>query len=304
LTPTTATMLAQIIQQAGFPAGVFNVVHGEGSVAGAALVAHPAVRAISFTGGTHTGREIARIAAPLFKKLTLELGGKNPTIIFTDSPFEQAVAEAVRAAFSNQGEICLCGSRILVQRPLYERFRQEFVQRARTLRVGDPLDPSTQQGALISEAHLQRVLSYVELARQEGGIVLCGGEQIRLEGRCRNGYFFAPTVIEELGPKCRVNQEEIFGPVVTLLPFDEEEEAIAIANGTPYGLAASVWTENLARAHRVAGALQAGIVWINCWMVRDLRTPFGGMKQSGLGREGGWEAFYFFTEPKSVTVAL
>ncbi|MCS7176505.1 MAG: aldehyde dehydrogenase [Candidatus Kapabacteria bacterium] len=304
LTPTTATLLAEICHEVGMPPGVLNIVHGEGPVAGAALVAHPAVRAISFTGGTRTGMEIARVAAPMFKKLTLELGGKNPTIIFEDCAFERAVAEAVRAAFSNQGEICLCGSRILVQRSIYSRFRQEFVARVQALRVGDPLEPTTQQGAVISEAHLQKVLSYVELARHDGGVVLCGGHRVQLDGRCRDGYFVAPTVVEGLSPQCRVNQEEIFGPVATLIPFDTEDEAIAIANATPYGLAAGVWTENLSRAHRVAEALEAGVVWINCWMVRDLRTPFGGMKQSGVGREGGWEAFHFFMEPKSVTVAL
>jgi aminomuconate-semialdehyde/2-hydroxymuconate-6-semialdehyde dehydrogenase len=304
LTPTTASLLARLSLEAGLPPGVLNIVHGEGPSAGAALVVHPEVRAISFTGGTRTGAEIARLAAPMFKKLTLELGGKNPTLVFEDCHLERAVSEAVRAAFTNQGEICFCGSRILVHRSLYERFRQAFVERVRSLRVGDPLEPDTQQGALISEAHLQKVLSFIELALHEGGTLLCGGHRHQLEGRCRNGYFLTPTVIEGLSPECRVNQEEIFGPVATLIPFDTEEEAVAYANATPYGLAASIWTENLARAHRVAEALQAGIVWVNCWMLRDLRTPFGGMKQSGVGREGGWEAFRFFTEPKSVTVAL
>ncbi|MCS6965685.1 MAG: aldehyde dehydrogenase [Candidatus Kapabacteria bacterium] len=304
LTPTTAQMLARLTVEAGLPPGVFNVVQGEGPAVGTALVAHPEVRALSFTGGTRTGEAIARVAAPMFKKLTLELGGKNPTIIFEDCRFEVAVHEAIRAAFSNQGEICLCGSRILVQSSIYEAFRREFVARARALRVGDPLDSSTQQGALISEQHLQKVLSYVELSRQEGGTVLCGGERLWLEGRCRNGYFMAPTVVEGLAPGCKVNQEEIFGPVATLIPFDSEDEAIAYANGTAYGLAASVWTDNLGRAHRVAESLQSGVVWVNCWMLRDLRTPFGGMKHSGIGREGGWEAFRFFTEPKSVTIAL
>ncbi len=304
LAPTTATMLAQLCQQAGLPAGVLNIVHGRGNRAGAALVAHPSVRAISFTGGTHTGAEIARIAAPMFKKLSLELGGKNPMIVFEDCRFAEAVETAVKAAFSNQGEICLCGSRIFVHRRIYERFRAELITRTRSLVVGDPLDPTTQQGALISEQHLAKVASYVELARAEGGTILCGGERVHLLGRCRNGWFFAPTLIEGLAPECRVNQEEIFGPVATLLPFEDEEELIAAANGTPYGLAASVWTENLTRAHRIAERLQVGVVWVNCWMLRDLRTPFGGVKHSGIGREGGWEALRFFTEPKNVCIHL
>lgn len=304
LAPTTATLLARLCQQAGLPAGVLNIVHGRGSRAGAALVTHPSVRAISFTGGTQTGAEIARIAAPMFKKLSLELGGKNPMIVFDDCRFAEAVETAVRAAFSNQGEICLCGSRIFIHRRIYERFRSELLARARSLVVGDPLDPTTQQGALISEQHLAKVASYVELARAEGGTILCGGERVHLLGRCRNGWFFAPTLIEGLAPECRVNQEEIFGPVATLLPFEDEEELIAAANGTPYGLAASVWTENLSRAHRIAERLQVGIVWVNCWMLRDLRTPFGGTKHSGIGREGGWEALRFFTEPKNVCIHL
>ncbi len=304
LAPTTATLLARLCQQAGLPAGVLNIVHGRGSRAGAALVAHPSVRAISFTGGTQTGAEIARIAAPMFKKLSLELGGKNPMIVFDDCRFGKAVETALRAAFSNQGEICLCGSRIFVHRRIYERFRAELITRTRSLVVGDPLDPATQQGALISEQHLAKVASYVELARAEGGTILCGGERVHLLGRCRNGWFFAPTLIEGLAPECRVNQEEIFGPVATLLPFEDEEELIAAANGTPYGLAASVWTENLTRAHRIAERLQVGIVWVNCWMLRDLRTPFGGTKHSGIGREGGWEALRFFTEPKNVCIHL
>ena len=304
ITPYTAYLLSEVCIEAGLPAGVLNIVHGTGPEVGAAITAHPGVPAISFTGGTATGAAIARTAAPMFKKLSLELGGKNPTLVFADCDFDDMLETVLRSAFSNQGEICLCGSRILVERPLYERFRDAFVARVRNFVVGDPLDDATQQGALVSEAHMEKVLSYVALAREEGGTVLCGGERVRLDGRCAEGWFVSPAVIEGLPFTCRTNQEEIFGPVVTLLPFDTEEEALAMANGTPYGLAASVWTADLRRAHRVAGALETGIVWVNCWMLRDLRTPFGGVKQSGVGREGGWDALRFFTEAKNVCIKL
>ncbi len=304
LTPLTAGRFAELCIEAGLPAGVLNIVHGRGADVGAPLCAHPDVPAISFTGGTRTGASIAATAAPMFKKLSLELGGKNPTIVFDDVDLEEALPTIVRSAFSNQGEICLCGSRILVQRALYDRFRARFVDEVRALRVGDPLDPDTRIGALVSEEHLHKVLSYVQLAREEGGTVLCGGERIVPDGRCAGGAFLTPAVIDGLSAQCRTNQEEIFGPVVTLLPFDSEDEALAIANATPYGLAASLWTRDLLRAHRVAGALEAGIVWVNCWMLRDLRTPFGGVKQSGIGREGGWEALRFFTEPTNVCIHL
>jgi aminomuconate-semialdehyde/2-hydroxymuconate-6-semialdehyde dehydrogenase len=304
LTPMTAHLLSHACHEAGLPPGVLNIVHGVGARIGQALVEHPALAAISFTGGTVTGQQIARTAAPMFKKLSLELGGKNPNLVFADCDFEQAVKTSVRAAFTNQGEICLCGSRILVERSLYDRFVAAFVAEVEKLTVGDPLDPDTNVGALVSEAHLQKVLSYIELAQQEGGQVVLGGRQISVGGRCAGGFFVAPTVITGLGPMCRTNQEEIFGPVVTIAPFDSEAEAVACANGTPYGLAATVWTTHLARAHRVAAQIKAGIVWINCWLVRDLRTPFGGVKQSGVGREGGWEALRFFTEAKNVCVKL
>jgi aminomuconate-semialdehyde/2-hydroxymuconate-6-semialdehyde dehydrogenase len=303
-TPATATMFAEVCAEAGLPPGVLNVVHGTGPDVGEAICTHPNVKAISFTGGTKTGARIASVAAPMFKKLSLELGGKNPVLIFDDCDFDSALATTLRSSFSNQGEICLCGSRVFVQDALYDRFRAEFVKRAKALRVGDPLDAATEQGALVSEQHHAKVRSYLDLARKEGGSILCGGEVISPPGRCAKGWFLAPAVIEGLSPECRTSQEEIFGPVVTLHRFKTEEEAVALANGTPYGLASVVWTRSLDRAHRVAANLQAGITWVNCWIVRDLRTPFGGVKQSGLGREGGWEALRFFTEPKNVCLKL
>ncbi|MCU0448327.1 MAG: aldehyde dehydrogenase [Bernardetiaceae bacterium] len=300
LAPLTAFKLAQICVEVGLPPGVLNLVQGLGPEAGQALVEHPQVKAISFTGGTATGRQIALAAAPQFKKLSLEMGGKNPFVVFANCDWEATLATALRAGFTNQGQICLCGPRMLVERSVYPRFRDELVARVRALRVGDPLDPATDQGALISAAHRQKVLGYVQLAQAEGGTVLTGGEPVTVPGRCAEGYFMAPTVIEGLGPACRTNQEEIFGPVVTLQPFDNEAEAIALANATSYGLAASVHTNHLAQAHRVAAQLESGIVWLNGWLVRDLRTPFGGVKNSGLGREGGFAALRFFTEEKNV----
>ncbi len=304
VTPLTAYRLSQLCLEAGFPPGMLNVIHGTGPEAGAALVAHRDVPVLSFTGGTKTGAALARTAAPLFKKLSLELGGKNPTIIFADCAYEAMLETTLRSSFANQGEICLCGSRIFVERPIYDRFRDDFVARVEALRVGDPRCDDSRLGAIVSRPHLDKILSYINLAQEEGGTILTGGARVHVEGRCRDGWFVAPTVIEGLAPDCRTNQEEIFGPVVTLMPFDEEEEALAWANGTPYGLAAVLWTENLTRAHRLAARLQAGIVWINCWMLRDLRTPFGGTKQSGVGREGGVEALRFFTEPKNVCIKL
>jgi aminomuconate-semialdehyde/2-hydroxymuconate-6-semialdehyde dehydrogenase len=304
LTPMTAFLFSELCIEAGLPDGVLNIVYGLGNKVGQAIVEHPSISAISFTGGTVTGKTIATVAAPMFKKLSLELGGKNPNIIFADSDFEEAVSTSIHSSFSNQGEICLCGSRILVERSLYDRFATEFVKRTKELVVGDPLEDKTRIGALVSEAHQKKVLSYIELAKQEGGIILCGGEKVKMTGRCEDGYFVSPTVITGLDQRCRTNQEEIFGPVVTIMPFDKDEEAIAFANATAYGLSATIWTENLKRAHRVAHQLKSGIVWINCWLLRDLRTPFGGMKQSGVGREGGWEAMKFFTETKNVCVKI
>jgi aminomuconate-semialdehyde/2-hydroxymuconate-6-semialdehyde dehydrogenase len=302
VTPYTAFLLAGLAQKAGFPDGVFNILHGDGPDAGAAMVAHPGVKAISFTGSTRAGKEIAAVAAPAFKKLSLELGGKNPVVIFDDCRYEHMLNETVRSAFSNQGQICLCGSRIYVQDTIYERFKRDFVARVRQLTVGDPKEVETKIGAVVSKQHLQKILYYLRVAEEEGGRMLCGGKQIFPQGRCAEGYFVEPAIIEGLANHCRINQEEIFGPVVSLQSFTTEEEALTAANDTTYGLAAVIWTENLSRAHRMAEQLQSGLVWVNCWMERDLRTPFGGVKQSGVGREGGWEALRFFTEAKNVTI--
>lgn len=304
VTPMTAFRMSALCQEAGIPAGVLNIVHGLGPKVGAAITVHPRITAISFTGGTRTGAEIARVAAPMFKKLSLELGGKNPVLIFADCDFEDMLATTVRSSFTNQGQICLCGSRILVQRSIYDQFKEAFVERVKALRVGDPDDASSDLGAVVSKDHMEKVLSYVELAKEEGGRVLCGGERVVLDGPLKDGWYLAPTVIEGLDAACRTNQEEIFGPVVTLQPFDDDDHALALANSTAYGLAAVLWTRDVKRSHRLARALQAGIVWVNCWMIRDLRTPFGGMKQSGVGREGGVDALRFFTEAKNVCIKL
>lgn len=304
LTPMTAFLFTRLCQEAGLPKGVLNVVHGLGPKVGQAIVDHPDIPAISFTGGTVTGKRITATAGPMLKKLSLELGGKNPNIIFADADLEQALSTSISSSFTNQGEICLCGSRIFIERPLFDRFVSAFVAKTKELVVGDPLEEKTRIGALVSEAHMNKVLSYIELAQQEGGKILTGGRRVTVPGRCAKGYFVEPTVIVGLPQGCRTNQEEIFGPVVTLMPFDTEDEVIGLANATTYGLSATVWTTHLTRAHRVAARLKSGIIWINCWLYRDLRTPFGGTKQSGVGREGGWEAMRFFTEAKNVCIRL
>jgi len=304
VTPMTAFLLSEICIEAGLPAGVLNIVHGLGPKVGNAIVSHKDIPLISFTGGTVTGKQIASIAAPMFKKLSLELGGKNPNLIFADCDYEKMLSTTMLSSFANQGQICLCGSRIFVERSIYEKFKNDFVARTKALVVGNPQDEQTKVGAIVSKQHQEKILSYIELAKKEGGKILCGGNPLKLKGELSEGYYIEPTIIEGLSHDCRTNQEEIFGPVVTITPFDTEEEALMMANCTMYGLASVVWTENLTRAHRVANNLHAGIVWINCWLLRDLRTPFGGVKASGVGREGGFEALDFFTEPKNVCVKL
>ena len=320
ITPMTAYLLSKFCIEAGLPAGVLNIVHGLGAKAGTAIVAHKEIKAISFTGGTATGKHIASIAAPMFKKLSLELGGKNPNIIFADCNYAEMLETTVRSSFSNQGQICLCGSRIFVERPIYEKFRSDFVERVKKLKIGDPLENDTNIGAVVSQQHLDKVLSYIELAKLEGGNILCGGNSVDLSNQTYNldennpkskiqnpkltGWFIEPTVIENLPFDCRINQEEIFGAVVTIQPFDTETEVLEYANSVRYGLSSTIWTENLSRAHRMAEKIEAGIVWINCWLLRDLRTPFGGVKDSGMGREGGFEALRFFTEAKNICIEI
>ncbi len=304
VTPVTAYLLSVICKEAGLPAGVLNIIHGTGPRTGEAIVSHPGVKAISFTGSTRAGERIASIAAPVFKKLSLELGGKNPNIIFADCDWEKMMRTTLQSSFSNQGQICLCGSRILVEATIYEKFKAEFIGKTKALTVGDPLNDASQQGAIVSKLHFDKVMQCIQTAKEEGGTILCGGNAVKPAGRCTNGLFIEPTIIEGLGPNCKTNMEEIFGPVVTLQPFNTAEEALALANESNYGLAATIWTQDISKANKVAASVNSGIIWINCWLLRDLRTPFGGMKNSGVGREGGWEALRFFTEAKNVCIEL
>ncbi len=301
VTPMTAFLLSKICIEVGLPKGVLNIVHGTGENVGSVMTAHPNVKAISFTGSTRVGAEIARIAVPAFKKVSLEMGGKNPNLIFADCDYDKMLTTTLHSSFANQGQICLCGSRIYVEKKIYDRFKSDFVKRTKELTVGNPLREKTKVGAIVSKPHFDKILSYIQLAQEEGGTILCGGNAIRPEG-VENGLYIQPTIIEGLPNNCRTNQEEIFGPVVTIMPFEDDDEALELANTTSYGLSSTIWTSNLTRAHRLARDMEAGIVWINTWLLRDLRTPFGGVKQSGVGREGGFDALRFFTETKNVCI--
>ena len=304
ITPYTAYKLGEICVDANLPAGVLNIIHGQGITAGDALINHKGVPAISFTGGTATGKIIAQKTAASFKKLSLEMGGKNPAIIFTDCNYNKMLETVVQSSFSNQGQICLSSSRILIQTEIFQRFKKDFIGKVNKLIVGDPQDHESNLGAVSSKNHFNKILNYIKLAEKEGGEILFGGKALKLSGRCKKGWFIEPTIIEGLNNNAKTNQEEIFGPVVTLIPFENEEDAIQIANESDYGLSATIWTEDKERATRVSNQVEAGVIWVNCWLVRDLRTPFGGMKQSGMGREGGSEALRFFTEQKNVCTSI
>ena len=303
VTPMTAFILGDICNEAGLPKGVLNIVHGLGTTTGQAIVEHPDIKAISFTGGTATGAHIAKVAAPMFKKLSLELGGKNPNIIFADCEYDDMLETTVRSSFANQGQICLCGSRIFIEASIYEQFKKDFVTKVKALKVGHPSKDNTNIGALVSKPHLKKVMEYIDIAKSENGKILCGGNKVEVKGY-ENGYYLEPTVIEVQNDECRVNQEEIFGPVVTIMPFKTEDEVLKMANKVKYGLSATLWTNSLKRTMRMSNQLQAGIIWVNTWMMRDLRTPFGGVKASGVGREGGFEALRFFTEAKNICIDL
>jgi aminomuconate-semialdehyde/2-hydroxymuconate-6-semialdehyde dehydrogenase len=303
LTSMTAHLLTELCQEAGLPDGVLNIVYGSGKKLGDALCTHKDVKAVSFTGGTEAGMNIAAKVAPLFKKYSLEMGGKNAAIIFADCDLEQALNTTLKSSFSNQGQICLCTPRIFIEHSIYSYFREEFVKMARALNVGDPLEKDTDIGSLISIEHRERVMSYVKKARLEGGNVLCGGEELPiLPEKLSGGAFMNPTVLDNLSVDSDINKQEIFGPVVTLTPFSSENEVISFVNGTDFGLASTLWTRDITRVNRLQEKIDVGIFWVNTWMLRDLRTPFGGMKNSGVGREGGLDVMHFFTETKNICI--
>ena len=301
ITPYTAFLLGEICNQAGLPKGVLNIVHGLGATTGQAIVEHPYIKAISFTGGTETGKIIARTAAPMFKKLSLELGGKNPNIIFADCDYEKMLTNTVKSSFSNQGQVCLCGSRIFVEASLFEQFKTDFIERVSQLTVGHPSNESTQVGALVSKAHYEKVLAFIDAVDSNESKLLYGGQRVHVKGY-EDGYYLMPTIIQVDSNSCHLNQEEIFGPIVTIMPFSSDSEVLEMANDVKYGLSATVWTNSLKRSLFFSEHLECGIVWVNTWMQRDLRTPFGGVKSSGVGREGGFEALRFFTETKNICI--
>lgn len=300
ITPNTANVLAQICKEVDFPAGVLSILHGQGSQIGDLITEHPDISAVSFTGGTATGTHISERCAKKLKKVSLELGGKNPAIVFSDCDLDKTVKTIVRSAFANQGQVCLCNSRIYIEDELYPDFREKFISETQKLKIGDPEEITTNFGAITNLAQYDKILSAIEQAKNNKANILLGGNKLYLDGRCSGGSFIEPTIMENLSLDCETNQNEIFGPVVTLNKFSSEEEAVKLANGTKYGLAATVFSNNIGKAHRVAAKIQSGVVWINEWMQRDLRIHFGGMKQSGIGREGGFNSLNFFTETKNI----
>tara|TARA_B100000787_G_scaffold162672_1_gene143622 strand:+ start:23272 stop:24714 length:1443 start_codon:yes stop_codon:yes gene_type:complete len=301
VTPMTAFLLGEILKESGLPKGVLNIIHGLGVTTGQAIVAHPGIKALSFTGGTETGAHIAKVAAPMFKKLSLELGGKNPNIIFADCDYEDMLQTTVRSSFANQGQICLCGSRIFVEASIYQKFKTDFITAVSKLKVGNPFDETTDIGALVSKTHLEKVKSYIDNASKFGGEIVFGGNTVSVNNS-EDGYYLEPTIIEVKDNLCTLNQEEIFGPVVTIMSFEDEKEVLAMANDVSYGLSATLWTNDLKRTMRISKQIHVGVVWVNTWLLRDLRTPFGGVKNSGVGREGGFEALRFFTEAKNICI--
>ncbi len=300
IAPYTAYMLGDVCNRVGLPKGVLNIINGRGSTVGNHIVSHKEIKAISFTGGTSTGKKIYENASSPLKKLSLEMGGKNPAIIFDDCDYELMINNLVRSCFLNQGQICLCSSRLLVQKTIYNRFKEDFCKKVSQLVIGNPLELDTEFGAISSKDQYKKIINYIALARKEGARVLIGGNKVKLNGLCTNGWFIEPTILEGLDQRSRLNQDEIFGPVVTLQSFNSIEQAIDIANDTIYGLSSTIWTKDIEKGMDISKQIDAGVIWINSWLIRDLRTPFGGMKHSGFGREGGNEILNFFTEQKNI----